>query len=110
MNKAAMQVLRNLHGRSDGSGYLFPGKNGARKRIRNHLPRIMKAAGLKVTAHTMRHTFASHLVINGESLYAVGKLVGHTVPATTARYSHLNDEALRKTTAAFDKVYTSTIQ
>jgi site-specific recombinase XerD len=45
--------------------------------------------------HDLRHSFASALVSAGVSLPVIGGLLGHTQPATTARYSHLQDEALR---------------
>lgn len=44
--------------------------------------------------HTCRHTFASHLVSRGVSLYVVGKLLGHSNPATTQKYSHLTPSSL----------------
>jgi len=59
--------------------------------------RYMRMAGLKesYTAHTLRHTFASHLVMNGIPIYTVSKLLGHRNVRTTERYSHLAPELLR---------------
>lgn len=49
-----------------------------------------EAAGLPhVRFHDLRHTCASWLVNAGVDLYTVGAILGHTAPATTARYSHL---------------------
>lgn len=45
--------------------------------------------------HDLRHSFASTLVASGANLPTVGALLGHNNPRTTARYSHLADEALR---------------
>jgi integrase len=55
--------------------------------------------------HDLRHNYASHLVTNGESLYVVGKLLGHTQASTTMRYAHLQDEKLRAATNVFGSIY-----
>jgi integrase len=48
--------------------------------------------------HDLRHTFASILASSGLSLPIIGSLLGHTQPATTARYAHLLDDPLRAAT------------
>lgn len=56
--------------------------------------RCIERAGLRnsYTAHTLRHTFASHLVMQGVPIYTVAKLLGHTLVKTTERYAHLAPE------------------
>ncbi len=54
--------------------------------------------------HYLRHSFASFGVSFGLSLRIIGALLGHTQPQTTARYAHLDDEALRRATNSFAKV------
>ena len=62
--------------------------------------RIRKLAGLdNVRIHDLRHTFASMAISNGESLYMVGKMLGHTQPQTTARYAHLARAPLQQATS-----------
>jgi len=62
--------------------------------------RIRKLAGLDdVRIHDLRHTFASMAVSNGESLFIVGKMLGHTQPQTTARYAHLARAPLQEATS-----------
>ncbi len=52
-------------------------------------------AGLpEYRVHDLRHTFASHLVINGTPLYTVSKLLGHSSIEVTQRYAHLGNENL----------------
>ncbi len=58
--------------------------------------RVVKAAGLdklarKVTPHVLRHSFGSILAIEGESLYKIQKLLGHTDAKTTQIYAHLQE-------------------
>ena len=62
--------------------------------------RIRKAATLNdVRIHDLRHTFASIAVSSGESLFIVGKMLGHTQPQTTARYAHLARAPLQAATS-----------
>jgi integrase len=52
--------------------------------------RVCKAAGLrKIRVHDLRHTFASHFVMNGGSLHDLQALLGHSSPMMTQRYAHL---------------------
>jgi len=44
--------------------------------------------------HDLRHSFASHAIMAGESLFTVSRLLGHSRVQTTARYAHLADHAL----------------
>jgi len=59
--------------------------------------RIRKLADLEdVRIHDLRHTFASVAVNGGMSLPMIGALLGHTQPATTARYAHLAIDPLKR--------------
>lgn len=49
-----------------------------------------------VTPHTLRHTCASWLINAGVDLYTVGAILGHSGPATTARYAHLAQKTLKQ--------------
>jgi site-specific recombinase XerD len=48
--------------------------------------------------HDLRHNYASFLASSGLSLPTIGALLGHSQPATTARYAHLFDDPLRQAT------------
>lgn len=57
--------------------------------------RICEKAKLDdVRIHDLRHTFASHAVMNGTPLAIVSKLLGHSKIGTTMRYAHLADKEL----------------
>jgi hypothetical protein len=57
-------------------------------------------------AHDLRHSFASFLASAGLSLPTIGALLGHSQPATTARYAHLFDDPLRQATERVGEIVT----
>jgi integrase len=64
--------------------------------VRKTLTRIIKQTGLRrFTLHDLRHTFASHLVMDGIDLPTVQKLMGHSNINTTMIYAHLAPDHLR---------------
>jgi integrase len=79
--------------------WVFPSRvnDGPRDAIQRRWVEIRKAAGFKtpVRVHDLRHSYASILASGGSSLPIIGALLGHTQPATTARYAHLLDDPLR---------------
>jgi integrase len=59
--------------------------------------RVRETAGLDgVRIHDLRHSFASVAAGSGLSLPVIGRMLGHRVPSTTARYAHLADDPLRE--------------
>ena len=59
--------------------------------------RLARGIGISdMTVHALRHTFISHLVMNGVDLVSVKELAGHSDIKTTMRYAHLAPGHLRK--------------
>ena len=83
------------------SKFLFPsrGKLGhlTRHRFFGLIKEIAVKAGVspeKVTPHTLRHAFATHLLAGGADLRAIQTMLGHADVATTEIYTHVLDERL----------------
>lgn len=102
LNTGAVELLRGLP-RIDGNPFVIVGnKPGGRLiNIQKRWRRLRTKAGLgDVRIHDLRHSFASVAVSSGMSLAMIGKLLGHTQPATTARYAHLSAAPLREASEA----------
>lgn len=94
---------------------VFPARGGGKStQISKAFSRAVEKAGFnegiddrrqRVTFHTLRHTFASWLVMDGISLYEVKELLGHASLAMTERYSHLAPDRNRRAAAAMEKVF-----
>ena len=75
--------------------WLFPGRSDHRPLTTRQFGRLFKeaakAAALRktVSLHSLRHSFATHLLERGENLRVIQSLLGHSKPETTARYSHV---------------------
>ena len=83
---------------NDSTDYVFDIINSSHSHnwLRLELIKIARKAGIQelTKIHTLRYTFASHLVMNGVDLPTVKRLMGHTDIQTTMIYAHLAPEHL----------------
>jgi len=110
IGSSALQVIqhymeyRNKRAQSNGnfdSKVLFVNKHGKRlstRSVRRKMDKYLKMAGLDpaISPHTLRHSFATHMLNNGADLRSVQELLGHQSLSTTQVYTHLTTTRLKE--------------
>lgn len=89
------------------SKVLFVNKHGRRlstRSVRRKMDKYLKMAGLdiSISPHTLRHSFATHMLNNGADLRSVQELLGHQSLSTTQIYTHLTTKKMKET---YDKAH-----
>lgn len=84
------------------NNYLILNKNGDKlsdRYVRNIINKLVRKAGLniKISPHTIRHTFATDMLEEGADLVTVKELLGHESLNTTSIYTHITNEQIKKT-------------
>ena len=100
-NKAKQKILDYLSEKTDNSPYLIVNRYGNKitdRGIRKILDSIILEASLsyKISPHTLRHTFATHMLDSGADIEIVKELLGHESLSTTQIYTHVTSESLKR--------------
>lgn len=95
------KIIEYLATRKDANQALFINKYGDRISIRSieqQIKREARLAGIRVeaTPHTLRHTFATHLIQRGADIIFIAEEMGHSSTDTARKYAHLNLKTRRE--------------
>jgi integrase len=95
LNSQALEVLAGVDRRQD-TPFVFPNRSGTRPvNLDNWWPAFRRRCALPdVRIHDLRHSFASTAIMDNVPLATIGKLLGHVLPETTAKYAHLSDDVI----------------
>lgn len=107
LSEKLLELLREYFKEYRPKIYLFEGKFGEKYSVRS-IQQIFNDAvkklkiKKKVTVHTLRHSFASHLLENGTDIRFIQELLGHKHLSTTQIYTHINPVSVKKIKSPFD--------
>lgn len=104
---AVTAIRKYLEGMKKDEKHLFLGRTGSKltsRSIERMIRKYAKKVGFakRVTPHTLRHSFATHLLERGADLKIVQELLGHSSLSTTQIYTHLTKEKLK---SVYDKAH-----
>jgi site-specific recombinase XerD len=106
----AVEAVRLYLGAYPTERWLFPGTRPGRHLTTRSVQRIVKnaaeAAGIRkdVTTHTLRHSFATHLLEGGTNLRVIQELLGHQSARTTQIYTHVSRSTLASVRSPLDNL------
>lgn len=109
LSQALLELLRDYYREYKPENYLFEGQKGGQYSVRsvqNIFRMALSKSGIKkhATVHTLRHSFATHLLERGTDLRYIQELLGHANSKTTEIYTHITKKGLDKIVSPLDNL------
>ena len=107
LSEKVLVLLREYYKIYTPKNYLFEGQSSEQYSDRSAQIVLKKAAERAniikpITLHSLRHSFATHLLENGTDIRYIQNLLGHSSPKTTMIYTHVSEVAIQKIKNPFD--------
>ncbi len=105
-----LKLLREYYKVYKPTTYLFEGQDGGTytsSSAQQVLKKSVYLAGIRgrrITLHTLRHSFATHLLESGTDIRYIQSLLGHNSPKTTMIYTHVSEQRIQKIKNPFDSL------
>ncbi len=116
LSPSLLELLRawwregHTQGKMRADGWLFPGQDPVNPLSTRQLNRVCKSAAAaaelekRISMHTLRHSFATHLLEQKVDIRVIQVLLGHQKLENTARYSHVATRTLSEVTSPLDQL------
>jgi len=110
LSEVALTELRNYTKEYNPETWLFPGQNPKKFITERTVQRVFENAKMKagikrkVSVHSLRHAFATHLLEGGIDLRYIQELLGHSSSKTTEIYTHVTRKSIQNIVSPLDMI------
>lgn len=109
LSPTTLELLRHYYKTHHPKDYLFEGQFGGKysaKSLHQVFQSAKRLANIKknITLHTLRHSYATHLMESGVNLRYIQEILGHKSPKTTQIYTHVSTNAVRRVTSPIEQL------